>query len=259
MKLFFDRDPVTHFDELIRGYAPNEFASPTRSTVSLLSLLKHGGAVWSGIAGALVGGSSAVEAHVEYTVRPPQGSGKPSHTDVMLIAAGHACALEAKWTEPRYETVGEWLNRGTNPDNRRAVLDGWISSLRSRIRKSLDRGEFSDAVYQMVHRAASACEAGRSSAMAYLQFMPLPGGALPVTSALECDLAHLHRVLGNPTPLPFYWVEVEVRPTAAFERIKELPKGSRDTEVAVRTALGEAPLFDFGSFRVRQIGPGSGD
>jgi hypothetical protein len=43
MRLFFDKKPVASFDDVLTLYKTAEFKSPTRSTVPLLSLLRHGG------------------------------------------------------------------------------------------------------------------------------------------------------------------------------------------------------------------------
>jgi hypothetical protein len=40
-------------------------------------------------------------------------------------------------------------------------------------------------------------------------------------------------------------VDLEIRPTDAFERIKDLPKGTVETATAVRNAFENGPLFDF--------------
>jgi hypothetical protein len=172
VKLFLDRRPLEDFEELIQSYPTGEFASPCRSTVALLSLVKHGEQIWKDIADlpGLDGGPQ--EAHFEYTVSPPAGSGKASHTDIMLIGGESACSVEAKWTEPKYETVSEWRVQGG--DNRDAVLGGWLSLLQRHATRPLDPTMFSTAVYQTVHRAASACAAGRRPSMTYIQFSPLP-------------------------------------------------------------------------------------
>lgn len=257
MRFFFDKHPVSQINDLIALYKPGEFESPTRSTVPLFSLLQHGGAVWGEIAGEFAAEGGAGEMHLEFTVEPPQGTGQPSHTDVMLINANRAFALEAKWTEPRYDTVGEWLGKGTNPDNRRMVMCGWLSLLRPCTRP-LHVEAFTDAVYQMVHRAASACVAGRAPAMAYIQFSPLPDATPPDIARLKCDLAHLHHLLGDPTGFPFHLIEVEVSPTATFKRIKALPKGSAETARTVRAVLGKEPLFEFTISRWHTVGPARG-
>lgn len=248
MKLYFDKQPVASYDDLLLHYKASEFESPARSTVPLLSLLKHGGEVLKSIV------QDFTEAHLEFCVDPVLGVGKPSHTDVMLLHGDQSLAIEAKWTEPRYATVGEWLAQGTNPDNRRAVMTGWLQLLQPHATKQLELGGFECAVYQMVHRAASACAAGREPALAYLQFSPLPDGSAPHSGQLLDDLGHLHDLLGRPEKFPFCLLEVVVKTTAAFEEIRDLPKACPETAEAVKKSLCGGPLFEFEGVRQYAVG-----
>src|SRR6266567_8140744 len=129
MKLFFNQKPVALVDETLDLYKHSEFASATRSTVPLISLLKHGSEVWASIVKELSVVDPSAELHLEFTVKPPQGRGKASHTDVMLIHGNRTIAFEAKWTEPQYDRVSDWLVRGDDPENRRLVMSGWLSLL----------------------------------------------------------------------------------------------------------------------------------
>ncbi|MGA2673630.1 MAG: hypothetical protein ABSE99_10425 [Terracidiphilus sp.] len=250
MKMYFDEEAAGGLDDLFRGYGSDEFASSTRSTVPLVSLLMHGGEAWNRIAGEFT--EEGCEAHLEYQVKPPKGRGTASHTDVMLIEGRHATAIEAKWTEPRYEEVGDWLRQGNSVTNRRDVMTGWLSLLSKHATRKLDVVAFSRAVYQMVHRAASACAAG-NPAMVYLQFSPLPDGNQPDIQRLKDDLIYLHGLLGVPIGLPFFLVEVEAKATARFAQILGLPKGSQSTADAVMNALREGPLFDFTGYHVHRL------
>lgn len=247
MKLFFDRQPLTSTDEAIRFYKYVEFASPTRSTIPLLSLLKHGGEIWKSVLLHFGSQDYSTEAHLEFSVPPPQGIGSASRTDVMLIDGDRAVAIEAKWTEPRYEEVGVWLKEGNDAENRLEVMSGWLSLLQSRVSKQLKLEDFNSAVYQMVHRAASACAAGKTPALMYLQFSPLPDGS-PTAPGLVDDLRHLHSLLGSPPQLPFWLAKVDVRFHPDFEWIRELPSEDRDIlEIVetIRVAFREGPLFLF--------------
>ena len=256
MMFFFDRDPLPGVDDAVDRFRKDEFESPCRSTVPLLSLLKHGHDIWMEIAGKLVADAEAADVHLEYTVMPPLVKRRrASHTDAMIVGSGQACAVEAKWTEPRYETVKEWLPRGNDHQNRLAVMAGWLSLLQQHATQPLEVSAFSGAVYQMVHRAASACSLGRSPVLAYLQFLPRPDDhPTDVVGPLN-DLTQFHQLLGSPTGFPFYLVEVEARPLPDFERIKNLPKGSTQTAHVVRSALRNGPLFEFASWRLKKVSP----
>jgi hypothetical protein len=244
MNFFFDRRPLTSLDEALNHYEPGEFQSPTRSTIMLLSLLKYRGEVWRRLEDHIATSEQTCEAHLEFRVDPKKGTGKASHTDAMLISGDRAIAIEAKWTEPRYEQVAVWLGQGSNAQNRRDVMNGWLSLLEPHATKKCCLEDFSSAVYQIVHRAASACSAGRSPALLYLQFSPLPDGRA-VESCLIDDLRHLYLLLGAPVGFPFWLCRVEAKPMPAFEGIKNLPRGVPQTGEEVRAALRREPLFTF--------------
>jgi len=250
MRMFFDRKPLASLDEALNYYKPKEFESPTRSTVPLVSLLKYAGEFWSHVAGELAGGYC--EAHLEYQVKPPSGRGTSSHTDLMVVGGSHSIAIEAKWTEPPYDKVGDWMNQGSGPPNRREVMSGWLSLLQRHTAKRLYVDAFSNAIYQMVHRAASACAIGHP-ALAYIQFSPLPDGKQTDLQRLKADLTNLHGLLGAPAGFPFLLIEVEAKATSAFEHIEGLPKGSANTAEEVKIALRNGPLFDFTGFHIDRI------
>src|SRR5258708_4753147 len=168
----------------------------------------------------------------------------------MLLTCEHAVAVEAKWTEPRYETVSEWLSS----QNRREVLDGWLSLIQPFALEPLTSDDVASAVYQTVHRAASACHDGRIPKLVYLQFTPLPDRRAQEPALIQ-DLACLHRAIGAPTAFPFWLVDVEIEQTDAFKALRHLPKGSAATANAVIEALQNGPLFRFNGFRVQRVQP----
>src|SRR5207247_11173459 len=101
-------------------------ASPKRSTVPLLDYWRepdlHLRDLW-----ALLGlpRSDHTEMHFEYEVPVQRGRGKSSYTDLMVLSEEVAVAIEAKFTEPRYESVDKWL--GPTPTaNRREGSEGWL-------------------------------------------------------------------------------------------------------------------------------------
>ncbi len=251
-QLHFDREPVSDFRSLLSKYNAKEFASPCRSTVPLLSLIKDGWPVFQELLAAchLPPDSNL---HFEFRVLPPKGRGNPSHTDVMVFSADNALALEVKWSEPRYGTVRDWIRQGRSPENRRKVMTGWLELLQPQAARPLRLEDFSDAVYQMVHRAASACAQGKRPQLAYLQFTPLPDGQKADSEQNYTDLTDLHRLLGHPSGFPFHLIEVQVMPTDAFRSIERLPKGSSKTAEAVTAALLGASLFKFEGWRLRTI------
>jgi len=251
-RLFLDRNPVVSIESALHLYSGKEFRSPARSTIPLLSLLRDGVPLFNEILSS-VGIPSACEVHLEYTVAPPLGKGIPSHTDAMVTSEETSLAIEAKWTEPRYETVAEWLLQGSNPDNRRAVVRGWLKLLQRVTGTSLAIEGMSAAVYQMVHRAASACAAGKKPILLYLQFTPLPSGKSSACQHLRDDLQTLHNLLGSPKNFPFFLATVEVRPKQVYSTISGLPKGSSETARQVIAAMNRDRLFDFSMLGVHRI------
>jgi hypothetical protein len=57
--------------------------------------------------------------HFEFTVEPLRGRGTPSYTDLMVQSESLCLAIEAKWTEPIYNSVSSWLHgkvKSASPD-----------------------------------------------------------------------------------------------------------------------------------------------
>jgi hypothetical protein len=92
----------------------------------------------------------------EYAVDVMRGRGKPSYTDLMILAPYAAIAIEGKYTEPPYEEVGQWL-RDPPKENRQEVLDGWLDLLRMATGVQLTVDSVLHLPYQLMHRAAYAC------------------------------------------------------------------------------------------------------
>jgi len=260
-QFYFDCHPVKDFADLVSRYGGKEFKSPMRSTVPLLSLVRDG---WPLIQELLTSCHLPVEfnLHFEYRVDSPLGVGIPSHTDVMVRSGDAQLALECKWTEPRYETVNTWMLKPPDPDkhgelmdpdNRRKRLAGWLRLLQPHASCDLDIEAFSETVYQMVHRAASACMETQRPQLAYVLFTPLPGGKSVHTKQYESDLKHLHQALGHPPGFPFHLIEVQIATTKAFHLIQNLPKASSQTAKTVQDALRKGGLFKFNKVDITTI------
>jgi hypothetical protein len=116
VKVHFDKVAVSDFTALLNSYSVREFASPYRSTIPLLSLIKDGQLVLRDILAACLM-TPPMDYHFEFTVEPPKGRGKASHTDLMVQSGSRCLAIEAKWTEPIYPTVAAWVD-GTVGGNR---------------------------------------------------------------------------------------------------------------------------------------------
>ncbi len=174
-QLYYDKKPIRSINESLLLFPEKEFCSPYRSTIPLLSLIKDGNRILSEILGE-IGLNPDCDFHLEFKVDPPQGRGMPSQTDLMIRRPGESLAIEAKWTEPRYDTVAEWRRKSERLTNTGKVLRGWLDLIQPHAQRNLDLNDFSDAVYQSVHRAASACFNSEQPHLAYLHFIPDPSG-----------------------------------------------------------------------------------
>jgi hypothetical protein len=112
---------------------------------------------------------------------------------------------------------------------------------------------FSDAVYQLVHRAASACARCDRPKLAYLRFTPCPDGVPQGHEDYHADLAHLHALLGRPSRFSFYSIEVPLTPTPAFQSLRRESKASVRMARGVCESLLEERLFQFGRPMIRTV------
>jgi hypothetical protein len=254
MMLFWNNkeNPLGSVDEVLEKFAKKEFQSPYRSTVALLSWLKHEPESVLTLLREL-GSKDSVELFIEYKVPPQNGRGNASHTDLMVLSGDVAIAIEAKWTEPRYKTVKKWLEEGSSLENRNAVLGGWLKQLG--IEKSEDAN---DLIYQMVHRAASACIAGKQNTqkavVVYLLFISSDDtSSEKQLSDIRNDLQFLKKLVDPEVGLSFFLAAVPIRELEPFERIKPHKKGTEETGVEVKKSLQEQRLFDFGEIDLEAI------
>jgi len=261
MNLLFDRSPVLP-GQWLHEFTDKNLASPTRSTLPLLDALRQQPP--ASFLNALLDSADlnppTADLHLEYQVAPPAGrSNAASHTDLMAIEAAptnRSLAIEAKWTEPRYDTVAKWLTQGNSAESREKVLRGWLDLLEPHAAASLSIRDADELIYQMVHRAASAaaaCSPGGRPAMAYLFFHENPDASH--LNEYRADLSHFHTTLGNPQGFPFFLASVPIEPTAAYHPLAGLEKGETATGQTIRQALqpGEPPLFTFGEPQIEVI------
>jgi len=254
VNLYYGNSPCASVAAAVPIFGRKEFQSPVRSTVPLLSWLTHEQASVAALLRDL-GMPQDSDLHLEYRVSPPKGKGKASHTDLMAMSGDSSLAIEAKWTEQQYDTVGKWLQRGPSPQNRLDVLAGWLELLQSHARRPLHTGDFHGAVYQTVHRAASACASGHKPRMAYVLFEPSPDKYTAGIQTLRQDLEHLWGLLGKPSRFPMFVVGIPLCQTELFKALAPLPKGDHETARRVGATLVEGQqLFTFGDYHVTGIG-----
>jgi len=168
----------------------------------------------------------------------------------MVTAPGFAIAIEAKWTEPRYELVRDWLG---NTPNKAEVLRGWCDLLERRMVGRLVERDLGTLPYQMVHRAASACdEAGvRSGCWLVYQVFEATGNSLG-----EClaDLQNLGQLLGPGSSLGIAVIECSVDPSDALGGLRtRWREGARQLAQSVRASLANGELLSVSLGRVHHV------
>ena len=247
----FDLKPVTGIRDLCGEMKGKALQSPYRSTVPLLDLVENSPTEWRNLLESW-GAPRQASVHIEFRVSSPKSGGNPSQTDAVLMSGTGIWAIEAKWTEPRYETVASRIREpesdGGDPQ---ITVNGWLARLQPFAKRDLKIEDTLDVVYQVLHRAASACsiatERKLQPELVYLHFHPSPLPSSATTAQYIADLRHLHALMGNPGSVKFTVVELPLEPTAEFEKIKGLDKHLPSTAEQVTAALCSGPLFTFGA------------
>jgi hypothetical protein len=162
---------VRSFEDLIRSLSADALASPRRSTIPLLEYWRPScnrlDSFWHRID---CPPPEVSELHFEYEVPVRAGCGKASYTDLMIVCDEVAVGIEAKFTEPPYESVAVWLKReSTNngqstelednqvENNRRKVLIGWLRAIEQVTSRCIEPEAVGGLPYQLIHRTASVC------------------------------------------------------------------------------------------------------
>lgn len=254
---YYDVQAVPEFAELCEHFTGKALQSPYRSTVPLLSLVRHHLSDWHLFLKSL-GCEQPLPVHFEFCVESPKRGGNPSQTDAMVFSTDSLWGIEAKWTEPRYETVAKRISKpeadGADP---RITLDGWLNHLRPYARNELSEVSVCDVVYQVLHRASSACAAAKARGLrpqvVYLHFHPSPLKSSATTQTYVKDLRRLHEAMSRPSDLRFRVVEWPLEPLPAFEAIQGLDKRAKASTAIVRKALCDGPLFRFGQPTIIEI------
>jgi hypothetical protein len=235
---------VPDFEQLVKLLPPSAVAIPLRSTVPLVDFWRTPESRLAQLSAAVgVPLLAPTDLGFEYPVRVQRGRGKASFTDLMIIASSAVVAIEAKFTEPRSEIVGDWL--GDPPQaNRSEVLEGWLELIRSVSGVSLRVAHVMDLPYQLIHRTASVCSvSGRVRAVVYQVFF---FGQDPPDHYLN-DLPDLWRRLGRTGAIGFHVLSCPLNSLPAHENlVKRWKQRDRHVGEAVRDALLTGPLFSFG-------------
>ncbi len=223
------------FADVVASSPTPEFASPRRSTVPLLAFWRMGDPALREFTLATAAPTPApAELHFEYGVKVRYGRGKHSCTDLMVLGDSAHLAIEAKYREPRYGNVANWL-RKTGNRNRLDVLRGWLELLEADCGRSIGRDGIDPLPYQLVHRAASACHWGDGDN--WLIYQVFTHSEKQTQSCLS-DLRKLSQLIGAGRKLHLAVVSCELNPTPTFASLeRQWNNGVRDLSQPVISGL----------------------
>lgn len=241
LKMRYKKSDVKDFEELLRQYPEAELRSPLRSTVPLLAYWRDPAIGLDRLSTSLGEAfSDPVELLFEHQVPVKAGTGKASHTDLMIRTPTQTVAIEAKYTEPGYESVSAWRKKSTG-DNRDKVLRGWLKLINDTLHSSLTVKNAEDSTYQLIHRTASACEG--SAAVRIVAYQCFDCDSRERKQYLD-QMRRLKGLIGNQTNLRFVFLECKLERTAQYENLlRRWRNKSKDLEPAVRKGLSEGKLL----------------
>jgi hypothetical protein len=239
---------VEDFQELVDQ--PFDLKSPYRSTVPLLAFWRQPDRQLENLANALkfqIPQSAVLT--FEFMVAPGAGSGKASHTDLMLEGSDFAIGIEAKYTEPDYKLVSKWLGK-TPTENRKSVLEGWLEMINEATGSRLTVGDVTGIAYQLIHRTASVCNiAARERVIAYHCFDPSD------ERQYQNHMRQLATLVGSPDHLKFFLLSSTINKSAAYSALQAAweRKESRDLSAEIRSLLIADDLGTFGGLSALAI------
>lgn len=240
------------YAELVSCYPEKEFNSPFRSTIPHLLFWRSAETRFPDFC-RLIGAEPSPSARLsfEYQVIPPYGRGKASHTDLMLTWDNYCAAIEAKYTESEYDTVGKWLEKG-NRENRLMVVKGWCKLLAENTGSDLTIDDVKKINYQLLHRAASACSfENRTQYLIYEVFQD--EGARQEKVDYQGKIKELLSLL-KPNSIYGFVMKIPIKSSAEYEELKnQWRNGSRHLSREVLMGLRSGRLMDFGEPEVIDI------
>jgi hypothetical protein len=253
IKLRYKKQDAADFSELLEKYPIAELRSPLRSTVPLLAFWRNPELGLDSLSNSLqIDFRDPIELLFEHQVSVRDGKGKASHTDLMVRTATQALAIEAKYTEPGYQSVSKWRD-GSEGDNRTKVLGGWLTLINGALGTQLTVDTVAECTYQLIHRTASACaEPADFRAVAYQCF----DCDADHRNAYIAQLERLSALVGNKAKLQFVFLECVLERTADYEMLlRQWHNNARDLEPAVRKGLKEDTLLHMKSCTATMVSP----
>jgi hypothetical protein len=244
-QLFYSHIPIKDFKFLVESYEISEFSSPMRSTIPSLIYWKNlEPRILEFFRYINVNAPATVNACFEYTVPVQGGKGKASHTDLMLFSKKHVVAIEAKYTEPPYDSVQKWLG-DPSTENRLKVLDGWLGLIQKVTNIKLSPDDVSKSAYQLIHRTASACYPNGKSRFVVYQCFDLDKSK---KRYYKEQLSKLSELLRSSNNLRFYLFNYPLIKSNEYKKLEALwNNGTRKLESPVKKGLIEGKMLDFGT------------
>jgi len=245
LRLSWNLEQAASFNALLALPPDSALDSPWRSVVPLLDFWRKPQERLSEVGRRLgVNLISTTELAFEFPVPVQKGRGKSSFTDVMIIGPDSAIAVEAKYTEPEYQSVRDWLG-ATTGSNREHVLAGWLGLLNAYANKPLERNAILDLPYQLIHRGASACLLGQpNTALVYLIF----GASSP--QHYREHITQLTALIGKTGRMSLNVLTCDLSPLSAVAELEQTWKsGERRMADSVRKALADEPCYSFGDLQ----------
>ena len=245
-RLFWNGSEARSFTELLQLAPDTALNSPHRSVVPLLDFVRVPADALTRIGDRVrLDLADAAELRFEHPIPVQRGRGKASFTDLVVLTPTVSLFVEAKYTEPEYEPVSKWLEKGS--ENRREVLHGWLYLL-AKAGRPVPEDAVRNLPYQLIHRAASACHSNRTTrVMAYLIFGP-------AREHYANDLRTLASLMGTGITMRVLTCPVQQGPTLSELDVR-WAAGERLLATDVRRALVQGPLFHFGELSMVDARP----
>lgn len=238
----YKQKPIADFVSLVSAYGLDEFASPFRSTIPLLaywSPLHERMPDFCGQLGLEL--TNVKEFGFEYTVPPQSGTGTASHTDLMIFMNSRTIAIEAKYTEPPYALVRDWLTPPST--NRKAVLDGWLDLINRATGATLAIEDVLDCTYQLIHRTASACKSDRPLKSVIYQLFDVSSTQI---LKYQAQISHLNSLIDRPQQIGFHLHAITMQKRLTYQQLQAAwHAGNRDLSNEVFSGLISQNLIDF--------------
>jgi hypothetical protein len=230
------------FSTLLGEFNPSQFKSPRRSTVPLLAHWRDADRRITELFTLIkISIPNSVKLDFEHEVPVQKGRGRPSCTDLMILAENVTIAVEAKFTESRYDDVLTWLGQTPN-QNKINVLSGWLGLLGLPTYNEIDTDTIKTLPYQLIHRAASACSiAAQIHCLVYQIF---DTSAADIQSYIN-DLEALAAALKGSSKLRIYLIPCSLKRSNKYAQLeKRWDSGDRDLHSEVFAGLRAGDLLE---------------